>query len=146
MKQMSKKTENINQSIEKIKEYADIISQLKNKYLFQDELSKELDDISFGINQEIEKLRFWFNSLYVYNGKSTSNAKKTASRENGKKGGRPLKEVTLKKRRILELENEIIPKLEHDLKFTDDIEEEKNIRNQLEKAESEIEELRRKNQ
>lgn len=143
---MSRKTDNINQSIEKIQKYSEALNQLKEGNVFQEEVSKELYDISFGINQEIEKIKFLFNSLYIYNGKSTSNAKKAASRENGKKGGRPLKEVTLKKRRISELENEIIPKLQHDLKFTDDIDEEKELKNQLEKAELEIEELRSKNQ
>ena len=130
---MSRKTENIYQSLDKLKELEERLSDL-NKTI----KSRELDDIDFELVQEIKNLRFWIDSLYLYNGKSTSNAKKTASRENGKKGGRPPKQITQMKRRRLEIE-ELIPELEHKIKFAENLEEEKNLKNQ-------IEELKKENQ
>ena len=73
----------------------------------------ELNDIEFQFNQELKTLRFWFDSLYRYNGKSTSLSKKTASAKNGQKGGRPPKEISIMKKRISTLEDEIIPELNH---------------------------------
>ncbi len=130
---MSRKTENIYQSLDKLKELEERLSDL-NKTI----KSRELDDIDFELVQEIKNLRFWIDSLYLYNGKSTSNAKKTASRENGKKGGRPPKQITQMKRRRLEIDA-LVPELEHKIKFAENLEEEKNLKNQ-------IEELKKENQ
>lgn len=132
---MSRKTENIYQSLDKLKELEERLSDL-NKTIN----SRELDDIDFELSQEIKNLRFWIDSLYLYNGKSTSNAKKTASRENGKKGGRPPKQITQMKRRRLEIE-ELIPELEHKIKFAENLEEEKNLKNQIEELKKENQEI-----
>ena len=132
---MSRKTENIYQSLDKLKELEERLSDL-NKTI----KSRELDDIDFELSQEIKNLRFWIDSLYLYNGKSTSNAKKTASRENGKKGGRPPKQITQMKRRRLEIE-ELIPELEHKIKFAENLEEEKNLKNQIEELKKENQEI-----
>ena len=132
---MSRKTENIYQSLDKLKELEERLSDL-NKTI----KSRELDDIDFELVQEIKNLRFWIDSLYLYNGKSTSNAKKIASRENGKKGGRPPKQITQMKRRRLEIE-ELIPDLEHKIKFAENLEEEKNLKNQIEELKKEKQEI-----
>lgn len=132
---MSRKTENIYQSLDKLKELEERLSDL-NKTI----KSRELDDLDFELSQEIKNLRFWIDSLYLYNGKSTSNAKKTASRENGKKGGRPPKQITQMKRRRLEIE-ELIPELEHKIKFAENLEEEKNLKNQIEELKKENQEI-----
>ena len=132
---MSRKTENIYQSLDKLKELEERLSDL-NKTI----KSRELDNLDFELSQEIKNLRFWIDSLYIYNGKSTSNAKKTASRENGKKGGRPPKQITQMKRRRLEIE-ELIPELEHKIKFAENLEEEKNLKKQIEELKKENQEI-----
>ena len=132
---MSRKTENIYQSLDKLKELEERLSDL-NKTI----KSRELDDLDFELVQEIKNLRFWIDSLYLYNGKSTSNAKKTASRENGKKGGRPPKQITQMKRRRSEIED-LIPELEHKIKFAENLEEEKNLKNQIEELKKENQEI-----
>ena len=132
---MSRKTENIYQSLDKLKELEERLSDL-NKTI----KSRELDDLDFELSQEIKNLRFWIDSLYIYNGKSTSNAKKTASRENGKKGGRPPKQITQMKRRRSEIED-LIPELEHKIKFAENLEEEKNLKNQIEELKKENQEI-----
>lgn len=132
---MSRKTENIYQSLDKLKELEERLSDL-NKTI----KSRELDDIDFELVQEIKNLRFWIDSLYLYNGKSTSNAKKTASRENGKKGGRPPKQITQMKRRRLEIE-ELIPELEHKIKFAENLEEENKLKKQIEELKKEKQEI-----
>ena len=132
---MSRKTENIYQSLDKLKGLEERLSYL-NKTI----KSRELDDLDFEFSQEIKNLRFWIDSLYLYNGKSTSNAKKTASRENGKKGGRPPKQITLMKRRRLEIE-ELIPELEHKIKFAENLEEENKLKKQIEELKKENQEI-----
>ena len=132
---MSRKTENIYQSLDKLKELEERLSDL-NKTI----KSRELDDLDFELVQEIKNLRFWIDSLYLYNGKSTSNAKKTASRENGKKGGRPPKQITQMKRRRLEIE-ELIPELEHKIKFAENLEEENKLKKQIEELKKENQEI-----
>ena len=145
---MSKKTENIYKSIENISQLSQRISEF-NKSLAEKGItgqnmpSRELEDICFGLNQEVKNLTFWFSSLYSYNGKSTSHAKKSASRENGKKGGRPPKEVTLRKRRIAELTEVVIPDLQHRIKFTNDAEEEQRLSKELKRAKDELKKLGR---
>lgn len=132
---MSRKTENIYQSLDKLKELEERLSDL-NKTI----KSRELDDLDFELVQEIKNLRFWIDSLYLYNGKSTSNAKKTASRENGKKGGRPPKQITQMKRRRLEIE-ELIPELEHKIKFAENLEEENKLKKRIEELKKENQEI-----
>jgi protein-arginine kinase activator protein McsA len=76
----------------------------------------------------------------LYNGKSTSNAKKTASRENGKKGGRPPKQITQMKRRRLEIDA-LVPDLEHKIKFAENLEEENKLKKQIEELKKENQEI-----
>ena len=132
---MSRKTENIYQSLDKLRELEIGLADL-NKTIN----SRELDDLDFELSQEIKNLRFWIDSLYLYNGKSTSNAKKTASRENGKKGGRPPKQITQMKRRRSEIE-ELIPDLEHKIKFAENLEEENKLKKQIEELKKENQEI-----
>ena len=143
MEPMSKKTENIYRAIENISQLSQKLDEYNKGFTAQGMQNRELEDICFGLNQEVKNLTFWFSSLYSYNGKSTSYAKKTASRENGKKGGRPPKEVTLRKRRIAELTETIIPDLQHKIKFTDDAEEEVQLTRELRQAKAELKQLER---
>ena len=142
---MSKKTDNIYKSIETISQLSQKLDEYNKELAAQGDPNRELEDICFGLNQEVKNLTFWFSSLYSYNGKSTSYAKRSASRENGKKGGRPPKEVTLRKRRIAELTENVIPNLQHRIKFTDDVDEEHRLQNELKLVEKELKELQEKN-
>lgn len=131
---MSRKTENIRKAIANLE---DLKIKLSN-YSFD---SKELQNIEFQMGQELKNLKFWIDSLYLYNGKSTSNAKKASSRENGKKGGRPPKAVTEMKKRKLELENVLIPEMESKRKSTLDFLEERCLSDEIEKLNKELEEI-----
>ena len=140
---MSKKTDNIYGAIENISQLTKKLEEYNRQLSVREKPGRELEDICFGLNQEVKNLTFWFSSLYSYNGKSTSYAKKTASRENGKKGGRPPKEVTLRKRRIAELTETIIPDLQHRIKFTDDVDEETKLKKELRQAKAGMKQLGR---
>ena len=135
---MSKKTDNVYGAIENISQLTKKLEEYNQLLSAQGNASRELEDIYFGLNQEIKNLTFWFSSLYSYNGKSTSYAKKSASRENGKKGGRPPKEVTQRKKRIAELTELVIPDLQHKIKFTNDAEEEARLKKELRRAKTEL--------
>ena len=135
---MSKKTDNIYKSIETISQLSQKLDEYNKGLAAQGEPNRELENLCFGLNHEVKNLTFWFSSLYSYNGKSTSYAKKSASRENGKKGGRPPKEVTLRKRRIAEL----IPDLQHRIKFTNDAEEEAKLKKELRRAKAELKKVK----
>lgn len=135
---MSKKTDNVYGAIENISQLTKKLEEYNQQLSAQGNASRELEDIYFGLNQEIKNLTFWFSSLYSYNGKSTSYAKKSASRENGKKGGRPPKEVTQRKKRIAELTELVIPDLQHKIKFTNDAEEESKLKKELRRAKAEL--------
>lgn len=134
---MSRKTDNIYKSIENLQRLKD---QLED-YAYE---SKEIQDIEFQMGQELKNLKFWIDSLYLYNGKSTSNAKKASSRENGKKGGRPPKVVTELKKRKVELESVLIPDTETKRRATLDFLEERCLADQLEKYTKELEEIQTK--
>ena len=131
---MSKKTKNISDGIKKLFEL-----QSNLNHLSQDFDSKELDDLSFSMNQELKNLEFWFKSLYMYNGKSTSKAKKFSSRENGKKGGRPPKEISQLRKRREEIQNEIIPDLENKKSLSMDFVERQIIAQKIQTSEEELE-------
>ena len=139
---MSTKTDNIYKSIETISQLSQKLAEYNKELTAQGEPNRELENLCFGLNQEVKNLTFWFSSLYSYNGKSTSHAKKSASRENGKKGGRPPKEVTLCKRRIAELTENVIPDLQHRIKFTDDAEEEAKLKKELRRAKAELKKVK----
>lgn len=136
---MSSKTENINKLLNHLKEL-----QLKLGAYSKENPARELEDIHFEMGQDLKSLCFLFESLYSYNGRSTSHAKKLSSRENGKKGGRPPKQITEARKRITELENNIIPKLEHDRKMTNDFEEEQKFGEELIQYQIELKELQEK--
>lgn len=117
---MSKKTQEIRSIFQELGSLQKRIENLKSQAPeLEEKNSREIDEISFNLAQSLTKLEFWFNSLYAYNGKSKSVAKKLSSRQNGKKGGRPPKKITLLRQRKIELEEKILPSLEHELKFTD---------------------------
>lgn len=117
---MSKKTQEIRSIFQELGSLQKRIENLKSQAPeLEEKNSREIDEISFNLAQNLTKLEFWFNSLYSYNGKSKSVAKKLSSRQNGKKGGRPPKKITLLRQRKTELEEKILPSLEHELKFTD---------------------------
>lgn len=117
---MSKKTQEIRSIFQELGSLQKRIENLKSQAPeLEEKNSREIDEISFNLAQNLTKLEFWFNSLYAYNGKSKSVAKKLSSRQNGKKGGRPPKQITLLRQRKTELEEKILPSLEHELKFTD---------------------------
>ena len=132
---MSKKTQNIYAAIENLnnlqKQLADYNATIGDR---------KLDDIEFGLSQELKNLKFWIDSLYSYNGKSKSLAKKAASKENGRKGGRPPKAVTEAKKRISALEMEISD-LEHNLKMSDFVDERQNLEEQIISKKQEISDL-----
>lgn len=117
---MSKKTQEIRSIFQELGSLQKRIENLKSQAPeLEEKNSREIDETSFNLAQNLTKLEFWFNSLYAYNGKSKSVAKKLSSRQNGKKGGRPPKKITLLRQRKTELEEKILPSLEHELKFTD---------------------------
>lgn len=140
---MSKKTENIFKSFGELE---NLINQLGD--FNKAEENRGLTDIEYNMREQLKNLRFWFESLYSFNGKSTSRAKQNASKENGKKGGRPPKRITELRRYIEEIKNKIIPELEKVKKTTLDFEEEQRLdseiqaRNEeLDKFEKELSEL-----
>lgn len=117
---MSKKTQEIRSIFQELGSLQKRIENLKSQAPeLEEKNSREIDEISFNLAQNLTKLEFWFNSLYAYNGKSKSVAKKLSSRKTEKKGGRPPKKITLLRQRKTELEEKILPSLEHELKFTD---------------------------
>ena len=145
---MSKKTEQIYKaisSLEDLQSQISIINQLEKSKAGTEiseseriEKNHHLENIEFEMGQAIKSLRFWIGSLYSYNGKSTSRAKVAASQENGKKGGRPPKEITLLKRRKTELEEIVIPALKREKSVTSDLEREAQIENEIWGYENEL--------
>lgn len=150
---MSKKTENIYKSIshlEDLKNEISIITKLaENDDGTSDESEKterirHLENVEFEIGQELKSLKFWIDSLYLYNGKSTSRAKQNASKENGKKGGRPPKEITEARRKIREIEENELPEMEKQKNLALDADEESKLDAEIAKANAELGELREK--
>lgn len=131
---MSKKTQAIYNLIDDLSDLKQQLQKIAQSSPFQ----RELEDVGFKMEQDLKTLRFWFDSIYAYNGKSTSIAKKNSSRENGKKGGRPPKKIILLKRRKTELSDNIIPELEHKIKFSDDNDALENLKNELKAAQAEL--------
>ena len=148
---MSKKTEQIYKAIdalEELKNQISIINQLKKAKSGIDEnsdaeQSRHLENIEFEMGQQLKALRFWIGSLYSYNGRSTSRAKQAASKENGKKGGRPPKEITLMRRRAKELE-QILDELHSQKIVTTDFSEEERLSAQFTNYETELNEIKAK--
>lgn len=134
---MSKRTDAIYNSLNKLDDIQK--SLLANKDNFQ-----ETDNLIFSMGQELKNMRFWIDSLYRYNGKSTSAIKKNTSAENGKKGGRPPKEISEARKNIKILENEEIPDLDHKIIMADSNEELNSLKNQREEAFDKLQQCRLK--
>lgn len=130
---MSKRTESISMAIDKLSNRNYRIAVIAEHYKI-----KELEEIHYEMRETLKNLKFWVDSLYRYNGLSTSKAKKIASSENGKKGGRPPKEITACRRSIAELEDDIIPSLEKEIRLSVSSEEESEFRAKLEEAQKEL--------
>ena len=145
---MSKKTEQIYKAIatlEDLQNQISIINQLEKSKEDSEiteaeraEKIRHLENIEFEMGQSLKSLRFWIGSLYSYNGKSTSRAKIAASQENGKKGGRPPKEITNLKKRKTELEEIVLPELRREKSVTTDLERESQIENEIALYENEL--------
>jgi len=147
---MSKKTKNIYKEIENLQKMQVKLSSIGEELGQKDTddegseaLAREVENIQYEMDQSLKNLKFWIDSLYAYNGKSTSNAKQASSRENGKKGGRPKKDISLMKARIAELEN-LIPETEHKLRLINDLDEENELRKNLEAYQDEKKQLEKK--
>lgn len=123
---MSKKVENIYKTIENLQALQNSLAEYNKPAGI-----RELSDIEFNMGQELKKLKMLIESLYSNNGRSNSYAKKQASKENGKKGGRPPKEISQGKKRLAELE-ELIPEQQHKLDFSDDSAEYSKIEKYIE--------------
>ena len=132
---MSKKTENIYTAIAKL---AELQNQLKEYNKTAD--VRELSDIEFEMDQNLKNLKFWIDSLYSFNGKSKSLAKKAACKKNGKKGGRPPKQVTEARKKIAALEDEI-PELERKMEMSDSVEERSQLEDEIQNKKNELSDL-----
>lgn len=99
---MSRKTLEIRKSLESIKALQGQL--LKNCGELPEDIARKNQILLEEMQLEIRNVSIWFDMLYKYNGKSRTNSKVTASRENGKKGGRPPKYITDLKNRKTELE------------------------------------------
>lgn len=132
---MSRKTEEIQKSISRLEQ-------------LQVRLSKgcgnpsELSLLSENLKSEIENLKLWVSMLYKYNGTSRSNAKVAASRENGKKGGRPPKFVTDLKRQKAALEA-LLEDL-HTQEISSPLDEDGRIYDERQKAQSQLSDVEEK--
>ncbi len=135
---MSKKTEAIYKAITNLER----LNEKLAKNIAEPDC-RELEDINYEQARQLKELKFWIESLYLYTGKSTSNAKRKASKENGKKGGRPPKIITQMKNRVKELEV-VIHDLEHKLRLSDDNEMIQQYENELALARNELEEVMKK--
>lgn len=131
---MSRKTEQIKKSIERLEEIQSAFESLAGE--------EKLLSLCQELKSEIENLKLWIGMLYKYNGTSRSNAKVAASRENGKKGGRPPKFVSELKRQKIELEA-LLSDL-HTKQAVAAFDEEEKLGLQAEKAERELEEIEEK--
>jgi len=143
---MSKKTEQIYKNIsalEDLQNQISIINQLAKARGEEGEDYHHLQNIEFQMAQNLKSLRFWIASLYSYNGKSTSRAKQTASKENGKKGGRPPKEITRMRRRLIEIEP-LLEEAKSEKLITTDFEREGALEKEISSYEKEILEIKEK--
>ena len=78
--------------------------QDKDKIQLDSSKVKELFDKADEIAEQVVSLKHYNKALYANRGKG-SFKKKISSKENGKLGGRPPKEISNQKKRIAELEN-----------------------------------------
>lgn len=130
---MSRKTEAIRKSLDELNTLQEELATLS-----EDLRNRQLEDVSFKMGMQLKSLSFWIDSLYAQNGQSRSRSKTEASRENGKKGGRPPKEITQAKLRITELEEVIIPDIHSRRRLADELFEEADLSVQERQAEEEM--------
>lgn len=138
---MSKRTDAIYNSLDNLENIQSRLASLKNQNYGEND--SYIDELSFSMGQELKNLRFWIESLYRYNGKSTSALKKSASARNGKKGGRPPKEITQGKKMLSFLENDRIPQLEHEIAMADDNNKIDSLNKELNQARIEVNNYRK---
>ena len=136
---MSRKTDAIRKSLDELNSLQEELVSLA-----EEQRSRQLEDISFKLSMQLKSLSFWIDSLYAQNGQSRSRSKIEASRENGKKGGRPPKEITQAKLRIAELDEIILPDLESRRRLADELFEQADLTVEERKAEDELASLKAK--
>jgi hypothetical protein len=132
---MSRKTEEIKKSIARLEE-------IQRKLSEAPAAEGEGALLCEQMKSELQNLKLWISMLYKYNGTSKSNAKIAASRENGKKGGRPPKFVTDLKKQKNELET-LLTDL-HNQQISAAVEEEDDLNSQTEKARQELDRINKK--
>lgn len=135
---MSRKTEEIKKSLAAMEDI-----QKRLEAYAKEHPDRDLDDLQFELKTQIKNISSWYNMLYQFNGKSTSKVKVAASRENGKKGGRPPKALAAMKKRKAQLE-ELIPELAKKVSYARFYEEETKFAADKTLAEIELKELEEK--
>ena len=133
---MSRKTEEIKKSILRLEEIQRTIAGCDSQ------APENLNLIADRMKSELENLKLWIGMLYKYNGTSKSRAKVAASRENGKKGGRPPKFVTELKKQKAELE--LLLENLHSQEIISSIEEGQRIDEERRAAEGKLSEVEEK--
>lgn len=133
---MSRKTEEIKKSILRLEEIQRTLAASDGQ------APENLNLIADRMKSELENLRLWIEMLYKYNGTSKSRAKVAASRENGKKGGRPPKFVTELKKQKAELE--LLLENLHSQEIISSIEEGQKIDEERRAAEGKLSEVEEK--
>lgn len=136
---MSRKTDAIRKSLDELNSLQEELVTLA-----EEQRNRQLEDLSFKLSMQLKSLSFWIDSLYAQNGQSRSRSKIEASRENGKKGGRPPKEITQAKLRIQELDEVILPDLESRRRLADELFEQADLTVEERKAEEEMASLKAK--
>jgi hypothetical protein len=132
---MSRKTDEIKKSIARLEE-------IQQKLYESSGSEGEGALLCEQMKSELQNLKLWIDMLYKYNGTSKSNAKVAASRENGKKGGRPPKFVSDLKKQKTELEA-LLSDL-HTRQISASFEDEENLNQQAEKANLELDAVNQK--
>lgn len=133
---MSRKTEEIKKSILRLEEIQQTLAASDGQ------APENLNLIADRMKSELENLRLWIGMLYKYNGTSKSRAKVAASRENGKKGGRPPKFVTELKKQKAELE--LLLENLHSQEIISSIEDSQKIDEERRAAEGKLSEVEEK--
>lgn len=133
---MSRKTEEIKKSILRLEEIQQTLAASDGQ------APENLNLIADRMKSELENLKLWIGMLYKYNGTSKSRAKVAASRENGKKGGRPPKFVTELKKQKAELE--LLLENLHSQEIISSIEESQKIDEERRAAEGKLSEVEEK--
>lgn len=133
---MSRKTEEIKKSILRLEEIQQTLAASDGQ------APENLNLIADRMKSELENLKLWIEMLYKYNGTSKSRAKVAASRENGKKGGRPPKFVTELKKQKAELE--LLLENLHSQEIISSIEDSQKIDEERRAAEGKLSEVEEK--